>query len=164
MLKTSFLPQKLNFRHFYRECHKNLNICVSRVKFWIKSGSKDSPQLVPIFFKPDFHHRTHFLLSNYFRKKYFEIWRYFERHIGYRQRIKGGQNSPSWWLFVRCQISGGAHWCCLSHKLDVGVAAALEVCLYLRGNWVLPTEHKGNTPTRDVSLLAGGWVAQASRA
>ena len=64
----------------------------------------------------------------------------------------------------------------------------LEVCLWLRGYWVLPTEHKGNTPARDVfpaggwvscaslprysptrqqgfwALLAGGWVAQASRA
>ena len=38
-----------------------------------------------------------------------------------------------------------------------------EVCIWLRGNWYLPTVHKGNTPDRGVALLAGGWVEEALR-
>ena len=33
-----------------------------------------------------------------------------------------------------------------SHKLVRRVGRSLLVCLWLRGNWVLPTEHKGNIP------------------
>ena len=32
------------------------------------------------------------------------------------------------------------------------------VCFWLRGNWNVPTVHKGNTPGRGVALLVGGWV------
>ena len=38
-----------------------------------------------------------------------------------------------------------------------------EVYLWLRGYWYLPTVHKGNTPSRGVALLAGGWVEEALR-
>ena len=50
-----------------------------------------------------------------------------------------------------------------SHKLVGRVVSSLLVCLWLRGNWVLPTEHKGNLPSRGVALLAGGRPSQGFR-
>ena len=47
MLKLPFCLKKLNWWHFYRECRKNLNIRVLRIKLWIKSACEDSPQLLP---------------------------------------------------------------------------------------------------------------------
>ena len=40
-----FCLPKLNLLNSYRECCKNLNICVLRNKFWIKSASEDSHNL-----------------------------------------------------------------------------------------------------------------------
>ena len=45
--KLCFCSQKLDLRHFNRECHENLNIRTLRIKFRIKLGFKDSPQVVP---------------------------------------------------------------------------------------------------------------------
>ena len=56
------------------------------------------------------------------------------------------------------RISALIHWGYLSHKLRRLARARFEgVCLWLRGNWSLPTVHKGNTPPRGVALLAGGF-------
>ena len=47
MLKTALLGlKKLRLRHFCRKCRKNLNICVLRTKFWVKSACEDAPQVV----------------------------------------------------------------------------------------------------------------------
>ena len=50
--KQYFCSQKLDLRHFSRECRKNLNIRTLRIKFRIKSGFEDSPQLVPACYQP----------------------------------------------------------------------------------------------------------------
>ena len=47
--------------------------------------------------------------------------------------------------FIRTSSS---HWGCLSHKIVGRVGSLLRVCLWLRGNWVLPTENKDNLPSR----------------
>ena len=45
--KQCFCSQKLDLRHFSRECRENLNIRTLRIKFRNKSVFEDSPQLVP---------------------------------------------------------------------------------------------------------------------
>ena len=50
------------------------------------------------------------------------------------------------WIF--CSL---LHWGCLSHKIVGTVGRSLQVCLCLRGNWVLPIEHKGR-------WVAVGWL------
>ena len=47
--KQCFCSQKLDLRHFSRECRGNLNIRTLRIKFRNKSGFEDSPQLVPVW-------------------------------------------------------------------------------------------------------------------
>ena len=53
-------------------------------------------------------------------------------------------------------------WGCLSHQLVGSVGSLMLICLWLRGNWVLPTGHKGHLPSWEVSLLAGGWPSELS--
>ena len=50
--KQCFCSQKLDLRRFSREYRKNLNIRTLRIKFRIKSGFEDSPQLVPVCLQP----------------------------------------------------------------------------------------------------------------
>ena len=45
--KQCFCSQKLDLRHFSRECRQNLNIRTLRIKFRNRSDFEDSPQLVP---------------------------------------------------------------------------------------------------------------------
>ena len=59
--KQCFCSQKLDLRHFSRECRENLNIRTLRIKFRNKSGSQDYPnlcqpayKLIEIFFFSEF--------------------------------------------------------------------------------------------------------------
>ena len=69
-------------------------------------------------------------------------------------------------VFLATQVS-------LISTLDIEVASVIKFlegsgarCKFLYdwvGNWVLPIEHKGNLPSREVSLLAGGWPSEGFR-
>ena len=59
------LPQKLNLRHFWHECCKNLNIRTLRTKLWIQSGCEDKPQVVPAWSLQCFNNQKEDILCEY---------------------------------------------------------------------------------------------------